>query len=140
MSRARRVASRSMKRRSSSLSIRALWTISPSVTTKATLRCHIFVNCSTGITDIPQVGIGQKDVILDDSPEDAEMLVAEDFHRHDAGLAQGPKVRNLGLVARTLIAQLFHKALHVQEREGPQLLDLLLVAVLDKALDNLLFR
>ena len=93
-----------------------------------------------GVADIPQVGIGQKDVILDDSPEDAEMLVAEDFHRHDAGLAQSPEVRNLRLVACALVAQLFHEALHVQKREGPQLLDLLLVAILDEAFDNLPFR
>ena len=68
------------------------------------------------------------------------MLVAEDFHRHDAGLAQGLEVRNVRLVARAMIAQLFHEALHVQEREGPQPLDLLLVAILDEARDNLPFR
>ena len=93
-----------------------------------------------GETDITHERIGQKDVILDDSPENAEMLVAEDFHRHDAGLAQGLKVRNVRLVARAIIAQLFHEALHVQERECPQSFDLLLVAVLDEAIDNLLFR
>jgi len=70
-------------------------------------------------------------MILKDSPEDAEMLVAEDFHRHDAGLAQGLEVRNVRLVARCMIAQLSTKRF-MSRSEKPESLDLLLVAYSDR--------
>ena len=92
-----------------------------------------------GVTYVPQVRIGQKDVILKYSPEDAEMTVTEDFHRNDARLAQILQIFNFGLLSRPLVTQLFDETFHVQKRKCPQFLYLLLVAVLDKGLNNLLF-